>query len=210
MSTDVKLLKKPKASLPRISLIGMAGSGKTTIGVALARALGWAFIDTDSLIEAAYATRLQDISDALSRDAFLDMEADFICSLRTSRTVISTGGSVGISALSCVWMPRSGSSRKESHAIPSADLSSAKGRHWNPSARNAAGSTRSTLILPAMPHAHRLSVPTGSSPSFLKNTLPASRIVSVQTQKRRPFRTAFFYFWSDEKFRTASSCRRNG
>ena len=94
MSTDVKLLKKPKASLPCISLIGMAGSGKTTIGVALARALGWAFIDTDSLIEAAYATRLQDISDALSRDAFLDMEADFICSLRTSRTVISTGGSV--------------------------------------------------------------------------------------------------------------------
>ena len=92
MSTDVKLLKKPKASLPCISLIGMAGSGKTTIGVALARALGWAFIDTDSLIEAAYATRLQDISDALSRDAFLDMEADFICSLRTSRTVISTGG----------------------------------------------------------------------------------------------------------------------
>ena len=80
MSTDVKLLKKPKASLPCISLIGMAGSGKTTIGVALARALGWAFIDTDSLIEAAYATRLQDISDALSRDAFLDMEADFICS----------------------------------------------------------------------------------------------------------------------------------
>ena len=44
MSTDVKLLKKPKASLPCISLIGMAGSGKTTIGVALARALGWAFI----------------------------------------------------------------------------------------------------------------------------------------------------------------------
>ena len=94
MSTDVKLLKKPKASLPCISLSGMAGSGKTTIGVALARALGWAFIDTDSLIEAAYATRLQDISDALSRDAFLNMEADFICSLRTSRTVISTGGSV--------------------------------------------------------------------------------------------------------------------
>jgi len=91
---DVKLIKKPKAALPCITLIGMAGSGKTTIGLALARALGWAFLDTDSLIESAYATKLQDISDALSRDAFLDMEADFICSLRTSRTVISTGGSV--------------------------------------------------------------------------------------------------------------------
>ena len=94
MSKTAKLLKRPAKNLPCITLIGMAGCGKTTVGLALAKALGWAFMDTDQLIESAYGTRLQDIADRLTKDEFLDMEAEMICSLRASRTVVATGGSV--------------------------------------------------------------------------------------------------------------------
>lgn len=77
-----------------ISIIGMAGCGKTTVGRLAAKALGWAFADTDHIIESSYGTILQNVLDSLSRDAFLDMESELICSLRLSRTIVSTGGSV--------------------------------------------------------------------------------------------------------------------
>ncbi|MBP3731143.1 MAG: shikimate kinase [Mailhella sp.] len=72
----------------------MAGSGKTTIGRLLAKALGWAFADSDHIIEAAYAAPLQQISDALGKEAFIEMEAEIIGGLRLCRTVLATGGSV--------------------------------------------------------------------------------------------------------------------
>ena len=77
-----------------ISIIGMAGAGKSTIGRALAERLEWAHVDTDFLIESAYGARLQDISDALGKEAFLDVEAQVIGSVRIQRAVLSTGGSV--------------------------------------------------------------------------------------------------------------------
>ena len=77
-----------------ISLIGMAGVGKTTIGKTAAGILDWAFADSDHVIEAAYAAPLQRISDALGKDAFIDMEAEIVGKLRLSRTVLATGGSV--------------------------------------------------------------------------------------------------------------------
>ena len=77
-----------------ISLIGMAGAGKTTIGESLARKLGWAFMDTDYLIESLYAARLQDVTDSVSREAFLNLEAEMISLLSASHCVIATGGSV--------------------------------------------------------------------------------------------------------------------
>ena len=83
MSKTAKLLKRPAKNLPCISLIGMAGCGKTTVGLALAKALGWAFMDTDQLIESAYGTRLQDIADRLLRK-YVEPETD----------LVATGGSV--------------------------------------------------------------------------------------------------------------------
>lgn len=77
-----------------ISIIGMAGSGKTTVGRLVAEALGWAFADTDHIIEASYGTRLQTVADAMSKEAFIEMESDVVCSLQLSRAVIATGGSV--------------------------------------------------------------------------------------------------------------------
>lgn len=88
------LLTAPSRLAPCIILIGMAGAGKSTVGSLLARELGWAFLDSDHLMEALYGARLQDITDALDKESFLDLEATVICSIRAHRTVIGTGGSV--------------------------------------------------------------------------------------------------------------------
>lgn len=77
-----------------IILIGMAASGKTTIGRLLASMIGWAHVDTDHLIEAFYGSRLQQVTDSMSKEEFLDLESNFIQSLAVSNVVISTGGSV--------------------------------------------------------------------------------------------------------------------
>ena len=77
-----------------ITLIGMAGAGKSTVGRQLAQLLGWKLMDTDQLIESAYGAPLQDITDKLGKDAFLDVEATVICAIRAHRMVLATGGSV--------------------------------------------------------------------------------------------------------------------
>ncbi|SDF19676.1 homoserine kinase [Desulfovibrio legallii] len=88
------LIAAPQAALPCVILIGMAGAGKTTVGGALARDLDWAFVDSDHLIESIYGARLQDVTDALGKEAFLDAEATVIRAIRAQRAVIATGGSV--------------------------------------------------------------------------------------------------------------------
>lgn len=77
-----------------VTFIGMAGAGKTTVGRLVARALDWAFADSDHIIEAAFAAPLQSVADAMSKEAFIDVEAEIVGRLRLSRTVIATGGSV--------------------------------------------------------------------------------------------------------------------
>jgi shikimate kinase len=77
-----------------ITLIGMAGAGKSTVGRQLAQLLGWKLVDTDQLIESAYGAPLQDITDKLGKEAFLDVEATVICAIRAHRVVLATGGSV--------------------------------------------------------------------------------------------------------------------
>ena len=77
-----------------MTLIGMAGAGKSTVGRAVAERLGWAYVDTDHLIESTYGARLQDVTDALDKERFLDVEARVIQSLRMQRAVLATGGSV--------------------------------------------------------------------------------------------------------------------
>lgn len=76
-----------------ITLIGMPGSGKSTVGKLLARRLGWAFVDVDPLIEAHEGQPLQVILDRLGTDAFLDLEADVCASLQCHDTVLAPGGS---------------------------------------------------------------------------------------------------------------------
>ncbi len=76
-----------------IVLIGMPASGKSTVGVLLAKTLGVGFCDTDLLIQQRERRLLQQIIDEDGIEAFLDAERDAILSLDCSDTVIATGGS---------------------------------------------------------------------------------------------------------------------
>lgn len=77
-----------------IILIGMPGSGKSTIGRILADLLGWPFVDTDHLIEDSEHMPLQVILDQIGIGAFIRKEAEVVRSLLYQNHVISTGGSV--------------------------------------------------------------------------------------------------------------------
>ena len=77
-----------------IVLIGMPASGKSTIGMKLAEALGYDFIDTDVLIQDREKARLEELIEDKGIEGFLDMESEACISLKASRTVIATGGSV--------------------------------------------------------------------------------------------------------------------
>lgn len=79
--------------MENIVLIGMPGAGKSTVGVLLAKTLGYAFLDTDLVIQEREGRLLQALVDELGTEAFLDREADAVCSVECERTVIAPGGS---------------------------------------------------------------------------------------------------------------------
>ena len=74
-------------------LIGMPGSGKSTVGVVLAKMLGMNFVDVDLLIQQREGRLLQAILDERGVDAFLELEADVVCALDCTNSVIAPGGS---------------------------------------------------------------------------------------------------------------------
>ena len=76
-----------------LTLIGMAGAGKSTLGVLLAKALGYDFIDTDILIQQKNKKLLQEIIDEDGIDVFLTIEEEVLSELQTERSIIATGGS---------------------------------------------------------------------------------------------------------------------
>lgn len=80
--------------LPCLTLIGMPGAGKTTLGRVLAAKLDYAFVDTDFLIESLYGRRLEDITHRFSTEEFRDIECEVVSTLRCHACVIATGGSV--------------------------------------------------------------------------------------------------------------------
>lgn len=84
----------PTSRPPCVTLIGMAGAGKSTIGRLVAAGLGFAHLDTDDLIAAAYGLPLQATYDLLGRKRFLAAEEELVAALDVTRTVVSTGGSV--------------------------------------------------------------------------------------------------------------------
>ena len=74
-------------------LIGMAGCGKSTVGVLLAKSLGREFLDTDLIIQRREGMLLQEIINQRGLDAFRAAEEAALLSVDASRTVIATGGS---------------------------------------------------------------------------------------------------------------------
>ncbi len=85
---------KKKKTGDNIILIGMPAVGKSTVGVLLAKRMGYGFIDTDLTIQTGEQRRLHQIIDASGISAFCDLEASYVQRLEARRTVIATGGSV--------------------------------------------------------------------------------------------------------------------
>ena len=74
-------------------LIGMPGSGKSTVGVILAKRSSHDFIDTDVLIQSVEHRSLQTIMDSEGYLKLREIEARVLQTLRVENHIISTGGS---------------------------------------------------------------------------------------------------------------------
>ncbi len=77
-----------------IVLIGMPGVGKSTVGVILAKEIGYQFVDSDLLIQKAEGKLLKEIIAEQGVDGFLEIEDRVNASIETEKSVIATGGSV--------------------------------------------------------------------------------------------------------------------
>ncbi len=79
--------------MDNLTLIGMPGCGKSTIGVVLAKTLGYEFMDVDLIIQKRQGALLQELLNAHGTEAFLDMERDAVLSVQCAHTVLAPGGS---------------------------------------------------------------------------------------------------------------------
>ncbi len=77
-----------------VTLIGMPGVGKSTMGVILAKELGYSFIDSDLLIQNREHMLLHEIIETSGINGFLRIEEEVNASIQAERSVIATGGSV--------------------------------------------------------------------------------------------------------------------
>ena len=76
-----------------IVLIGMPGAGKSTVGVLLAKAMNYQFMDTDITIQNENGKKLYEIIAEKGIDEFLKIENDVLSQVEADKTVIATGGS---------------------------------------------------------------------------------------------------------------------
>jgi shikimate kinase len=75
------------------SLVGLPGSGKTTVGRQLARRLGVPFTDTDHVIETRFGCSIREFFEREGEARFRDIECEVIDALSLGpRQVLSTGG----------------------------------------------------------------------------------------------------------------------
>ena len=77
-----------------ITLIGMPASGKSTVGVLLAKRLGYSFVDTDLVIQEKTGKLLKEIIEESGTEGFLKVEEQINSELNVRRSVIAPGGSV--------------------------------------------------------------------------------------------------------------------
>ena len=79
--------------MDNITLIGMPGSGKSTVGVLMAKFLGFGFLDVDLVIQQQENALLQEILDRRGVDSFLDAEERAVLGVSCTRHIIAPGGS---------------------------------------------------------------------------------------------------------------------
>ena len=87
-------MEKEREFMDNIILIGMPAVGKSTVGVVVAKRLGYRFIDTDILIQEEEGKLLKDIIAEKGIDGFLEIEDCINANVIAKHSVISPGGSV--------------------------------------------------------------------------------------------------------------------
>jgi len=76
-----------------VALVGMPGSGKSTVGRQLAKRLGWGFLDTDAIIEDRVGCSVKHYFEKAGEASFRDVEASVLEAVASTRHhIISTGG----------------------------------------------------------------------------------------------------------------------
>ena len=91
-----------------ITLIGMPGAGKSTLGVVLAKMLNMQFLDADLLIQTRYGKTLHQLIDERGAQAFIALEGEALESIDADNTVIATGGSAVYSPTALARLARTG------------------------------------------------------------------------------------------------------
>ncbi|MDC7294427.1 MULTISPECIES: shikimate kinase [unclassified Butyrivibrio] len=76
-----------------IILVGMPASGKSTVGVILAKILGYSFVDADIVIQEKEGRKLSEIIETEGIDGFIEIENRVNAGIEAQKTVIATGGS---------------------------------------------------------------------------------------------------------------------
>ena len=76
-----------------ITLIGMPGAGKSTVGIVLAKLLCKTFVDADLVIQHNEGKRLHKIIEEIGNDKFLKLENSTLANLKVHNAIVSTGGS---------------------------------------------------------------------------------------------------------------------
>jgi shikimate kinase len=80
--------------MENITMIGMPSSGKSMIGVLLAKRLGMSFLDVDIVIQERTGKLLKEIIAEKGQEGFLKIEGDTACTLSPENTIIAPGGSI--------------------------------------------------------------------------------------------------------------------
>lgn len=93
-----------------IVLIGMSGSGKTTIGLALSYKMKMAFVDMDSYIERKYSKKISEIFAEIGEEGFRKLETETAKYLgeKYQNTIISTGGGVVLKPENMEYLKKTG------------------------------------------------------------------------------------------------------
>ncbi len=94
-----------------ITLIGMAGAGKSTIGEMLAQAISYNFLDGDKIIEETINESIQSFVDQKGREEFTKLEESVLLSIQFNQTLLATGGSAVLCDAAMQFM------KKESEVI---------------------------------------------------------------------------------------------
>ena len=94
--------------MKNVVLIGMPGTGKSTVGVVLAKYMGYDFLDTDILLARQQQSTLPKLIETQGLERFLELEGEAGLSVDCGDTVVATGGSMVFSAPAMEHLRRSG------------------------------------------------------------------------------------------------------